>query len=75
MPLDNRPYIQLSTRIQWTTHVLTFLVDSGSHITIISSIQPKPTGKNIEIQGINGMTRAPRETIEILMYDKPPSQF
>jgi hypothetical protein len=72
MPLDNRLYIQLSMHVQGTTHVLTFLVVTGSQITIKSSMLLKPTGINVDIQGVNGMTRAPKETIEILMYDKPP---
>jgi hypothetical protein len=71
-PNPNRPYIQLSTRVQGKTHALTFLVDTGSQITIISYVPPKPMGINIDIQGVNGMTRAPRKTIEILLYDKHP---
>jgi hypothetical protein len=55
-----------------TSHALTFLVDTGSQITIISSVPLKPTGINVDIQGVNSRTRAPRETIEILLYDKPP---
>jgi hypothetical protein len=58
--------------VQGTTHVLTFLVDTGSQITIISSTLQKPTGISIDIQRVNGMTRALRETIEILLYDNPP---
>jgi hypothetical protein len=72
---DNRPYIKLLTRVQGTTHALTFLVNTGSQITTVSSALPKPTGINVDIQGVNGMTRAPRATIEILIYVKPPSQF
>jgi hypothetical protein len=33
---DNRPYIQLSTHVRGTTHVLTFLVNTGSQVTITS---------------------------------------
>jgi hypothetical protein len=29
-------------------------------------------GINVDIQEVNGMTRASWETIEILLYDKPP---
>jgi hypothetical protein len=74
-PSDNRPYMQSSTCVQGTAHVLTFLVDTDSQITIISSIPPKPTGINVDVQGVNGRTRASRETIENLLYDKPLFQF
>jgi hypothetical protein len=75
MPSDNRPYIQLSTRVWGTAHVLTFLVDTGRQITIISSIPLKPMDINVDVQGVNGRTRAPREAIKILLYDKHQSQF
>jgi hypothetical protein len=29
-------------------------------------------GINVDIQGVNGLTRVPREPIEILLCDKPP---
>jgi hypothetical protein len=72
---DNRPYIQLSMRVQGTAHALTFTVDTRSQITIISSIPPKLMGINVDVQRVNNRTRAPRETIENLFYDKLPSQF
>jgi hypothetical protein len=72
---DNRPYIQLSMHVRGTAHALTFLVDTRSQIIIIPTIPLKPMGINVDVQGVNDRTRAPRETIENLLYDKLPSQF
>jgi hypothetical protein len=51
------------------------MVDTRNQITIISSIRPKLMGINVDVQRVNNRTRAPRETIENLFYDKLPSQF
>jgi hypothetical protein len=60
---------------QCNAHALTFMVDTRNQITIISSICPKLMGINVDVQRVNNRTRAPRETIENLFYDKLPSQF
>jgi hypothetical protein len=69
---DIRPYIQLSMINRHKMTTIIFLIDTGSQITIITTVPPKPSHGMIHIQGMNGTSQAPLEKIHIQLYNNQP---
>jgi hypothetical protein len=69
---DVTPYIQLPVLANGQTHFLTFLVDTGSEVTIITSVPCPKQQDPIQIQGVNAVNIAYRCPIRILVYDREP---
>ena len=52
-------------------HHLTFLIDTGSQVTIIASVAPRPDTPTINLEGVQGIeTPAHKECIRIKIYDR-----
>jgi hypothetical protein len=73
--MDVRPYIQLPVLVNGQTHFLTFLIDTGSEITIITSVTCPKKQDPIEIQGGNAVNIAYRCPVRILVYDREPIEI
>jgi hypothetical protein len=67
---DVRPYIQLPALVSGQTHFLTFLIDTGSEVTIITSMPCPKQQDPIQIHGVNAVNIAYGCPIRILVYDR-----
>jgi hypothetical protein len=70
-----RPYIQLPALVNGQTHFLTFLIDTGSEVTIITSVPCPKKQDPIQIQGVNAVNIAYRCPVRILVYDREPIEI
>jgi hypothetical protein len=68
-------YIQLPVLVNGQTHFLTFLIDTGSEVTIITSVPCPKQQDPIQIQGVNAVNIAYRCPIRILVYDREPIEI
>jgi hypothetical protein len=57
---DVRHYIQLPALVNGQTHFLTFIIDTGGEVTIITSVPCPKQQDPIQIQGINAVNIAYR---------------
>jgi hypothetical protein len=65
---DVRPYIQLPVLVNGQTHFLTFLIDTGSEVTIITSVPCPKQQDPIQIQGVNAVNIAYKCPIRTLVH-------
>jgi hypothetical protein len=64
------PHIQLQALVNGQTHFLAFLIDTGSEVTIITSVPCPKQQDPIQIQGVSAVSIAYRCPIRILVYDR-----
>jgi hypothetical protein len=72
---DVSPYIQLTAFVNGETHFLTFLIDTGSEVTIITLVPCPKQQDPTQIQEENAVNIAYRCPIRILMCDREPIEI
>ncbi|RWS19166.1 hypothetical protein B4U80_12343, partial [Leptotrombidium deliense] len=61
--MENRPFIQLSYEIHGKPKTESFLIDTGSQVTIINGVENSGEGTAITIEGVGGKTEGRRTKI------------